>query len=63
MHSLLKNPANGGIPAIENSTILKAQAIVKLRLDKDVQFTKYLGNGFFRPVSMKIEKIDRLIKV
>jgi hypothetical protein len=41
--NLLKNPASGGIPAIEKRIIVNAKAKTLLFSPAAVQFTKYLG--------------------
>jgi hypothetical protein len=41
--NLLKNPASGGIPAMENKIKVKVAARREFRIPKDVQFIKYLG--------------------
>jgi hypothetical protein len=41
--NLLKNPAKGGIPAIENKIIEKVNANIGLFTPVAIQFAKYLG--------------------
>jgi len=40
---LLKKPAKGGIPAMENKTIPKEAAKIVFFKPKDVKFAKYFG--------------------
>jgi len=55
MKNLLKKPASGGIPAIENKVITNAKA--KIGFDEPIptQFIKYFGNIKEKP-TVKINK-------
>jgi len=58
---LLKNPANGGIPAVENKRNENEKAIQKLGLDNDNQFIKNLGALLLILESNTNEKIASVI--
>jgi hypothetical protein len=41
--NLLKNPAKGGTPAMENKIIVKVSANIKLEDPMEIQLAKYFG--------------------
>lgn len=43
MKNLLKKPASGGIPAMDNRMIVKVIEKTRLLTPTDVQFAKYFG--------------------
>jgi hypothetical protein len=52
---LLKKPAKGGIPAIENSIIPKVNATKTFCEAKEVQFVKYFGiAALFDEINIKV---------
>ena len=61
--NLLKNPASGGMPAVESSNNEKVVANSRLCWDNEIQFIIYFGLFLLILASIIMQKIARLAKM